>query len=458
MKQKINKRNEWIYFGLGVAYFNEQKYEKAMRQLQVVLDLNPLHDGAYTYLGIIDKLLGNTYEAKSKINKALELNPTNELAQLQLLQLGTYFTQNRQYEEAIHIYFKLLKINPACIDGYLWLGMTYRILGKTEHAIIQLMHGLELNDFHEALNIELGIAYYEIGDYNNSLLVFNKVLQFNPSNVSAMIHHAAANRSQGHMGAAKSQLKSALKLDPTDETVNVQLGVTYHAEGNHKEAIQYFQKSIEANVSSYAGHINISKIYRTIGELDKAKYHLAQALKSNPQNKWTYYQLGLLCLEENRYPDAVKWFSELLTINPSIDSHYRYVGVICKKRLAEKIAKADDNIKSNKTREYTNFNEGLTCFAEERHEEAAMKFNNVINYNPSSDAGYFFLAVILRLQGKTKEAISCLEKALIVDRGIEWIHFELGLAYLAEGNTEESIKFLSQKKIEPLKWWRLWKR
>ena len=64
MKQKINKRNEWIYFGLGVAYFNEQKYEKAMPQLKVVLDLNPLHDGAYTYLGIIDKLLGNTYEAK----------------------------------------------------------------------------------------------------------------------------------------------------------------------------------------------------------------------------------------------------------------------------------------------------------------------------------------------------------------------------------------------------------
>ena len=56
--QEVKQHNDWIFFGLGVAYFNEHKYEEAIQEFQKVVRINSLHDDAYSKIGLIQKQKG----------------------------------------------------------------------------------------------------------------------------------------------------------------------------------------------------------------------------------------------------------------------------------------------------------------------------------------------------------------------------------------------------------------
>ncbi len=71
MKNKIFKE--------AVKLFEENKFEDATKKFEIVIEIDANNDEAYYYLGKIQNKFQNFGQAINYYNKAIELNPDNEL-------------------------------------------------------------------------------------------------------------------------------------------------------------------------------------------------------------------------------------------------------------------------------------------------------------------------------------------------------------------------------------------
>jgi tetratricopeptide (TPR) repeat protein len=64
---------------MGVCYFNLQDFANAIKEMETALKYVPNHQIAHLNLGVVNLSAGNIENQKSGLQKAYDLNPTNEV-------------------------------------------------------------------------------------------------------------------------------------------------------------------------------------------------------------------------------------------------------------------------------------------------------------------------------------------------------------------------------------------
>ncbi len=106
----LDTNSEFAHEKLGFSYYHLDKWERALEEFKIVINLNPQNITAYYLSGIIFNLLGETKKAEASLKKALQLKKRGLSGMYQAL--GTTYKQSKNYAEAIN-YFKLaLNENP----------------------------------------------------------------------------------------------------------------------------------------------------------------------------------------------------------------------------------------------------------------------------------------------------------------------------------------------------------
>lgn len=107
--------------------------QKAIKNYQKVLELNPKNLDAKTDLGVC--YTEGTAEPMKGIMMLREVigeNPNHENAQLNL---GFLSVKSTQYEKAMERFSRVLEINPKRIDVYIYMGETSLSMGNKEKAL-----------------------------------------------------------------------------------------------------------------------------------------------------------------------------------------------------------------------------------------------------------------------------------------------------------------------------------
>ncbi len=66
---------------LGVCYFNLRDYPNAIKEMESALKYEPNHQIAHLNLGVVNLSAGNLTKSKEWLQKAYDLNPTNDIGQ-----------------------------------------------------------------------------------------------------------------------------------------------------------------------------------------------------------------------------------------------------------------------------------------------------------------------------------------------------------------------------------------
>lgn len=66
---------------MGVCYFNLRDYPNAIKEMETALKYEPKHQIAHLNLGVVNLSAGNLAKSKEWLQKAYDLNPTNEIGQ-----------------------------------------------------------------------------------------------------------------------------------------------------------------------------------------------------------------------------------------------------------------------------------------------------------------------------------------------------------------------------------------
>jgi tetratricopeptide (TPR) repeat protein len=123
--------DERSHNAIGIFFFGQQDYERAISAYRAAIDVNPKFAQPYNQLGYALRFVGDYAAAEEVFHRYTELipdqpNPYDSYAEL-LMKLG-------RYEESITSYEKALAIDPNFIASHVGIGNNQMFMGQFEDA------------------------------------------------------------------------------------------------------------------------------------------------------------------------------------------------------------------------------------------------------------------------------------------------------------------------------------
>ena len=184
VKKSPNKAR--VHGNLGKAYLDNREYEKARREFEKVIALDPRLLGAYDNLAVIYIDHYKNYgKAEAYLKEAIRRKADFPSP---YLNLGVIHLRLRQLPEAISLFEKVLELNPNHLMGHYNLAACYFNLEDYQRAISILEKGISLWPKSSKLYGLLGAAYFHKGEKNDAEKALRKAIELDPDNGMA-IHY-----------------------------------------------------------------------------------------------------------------------------------------------------------------------------------------------------------------------------------------------------------------------------
>ena len=245
------------YYDLGFILSQEKRYHEAIRYFKKAALLQPYSSRVYRSWGVALYWLGNYQEAEVKLEEARRIYSSCTETDYWL---GEVLLKFSQYDEVIAIcervermdlnnlkiyrpwiaamldlgkikeakslLVNLKKKNPQSHRTYFYIGIVFEYKGMFEEAIECYKKAFEINPtFDWALN-NWGYVLVTLGEYDNAIEKFNKVLQMNNGEFRTFLNLSIVYELQNKNTEAREVLKRGLEGQKDNKGFDKQVFIT----------------------------------------------------------------------------------------------------------------------------------------------------------------------------------------------------------------------------------------
>jgi len=146
---------------IGVAYMNQQLFEKALKSFEAASAQDPKLPTARVNRGVALLNLQRVDEAKSLLEDVVKQDPKDAHA---WYNLGLYYKNSSDTDNAIAAFKHVTEIDPSDADTWYFLASVYAQAKQFPQAIDAFQHALQLNPLHASAEFGLSRAYQQSGD------------------------------------------------------------------------------------------------------------------------------------------------------------------------------------------------------------------------------------------------------------------------------------------------------
>lgn len=150
----------------GLAYYEQQRYDKAIRDFNGALDLAPDYSTAYYNRANAYDAKADYYKALADYDRAIELDPKAAKA---YNNRGLTYGRIEQYTRAIDDFSEAVSLDPNYAMAFNNRGMIYGRLGEHEQAITDFTKAVTIAPDYAKGYYNRAIAYYSTGAYKKAL-------------------------------------------------------------------------------------------------------------------------------------------------------------------------------------------------------------------------------------------------------------------------------------------------
>ena len=164
----------------------------------------------------------------------------------------------------------LAQQNPENALFPYWLGRLEYDARRYKEAVHYFQHAIELNPSMSRAYDNLGLCYFY--DDQNQLAIenYNKAIALDRSTLHPSpwpyLNLAVTQQFLGQLSAAETNLREALRLDPSLVSAHFQLGSLLEDAGQLKEAVTELQEAARLNPNDPQPHVLMARIYHRLGQ------------------------------------------------------------------------------------------------------------------------------------------------------------------------------------------------
>ena len=427
----------------GQALFAERKYDEAMKEFNVALQLDPsfvltyfTRGGLYASRGqyelaikdfnevlkrSLDKTrLAQVYLARGKVyaemedyqaslndfNQAISLDSKNAVA---YSERGLLFARQGNYQQAIKDFDRALQIDSHSAEAYNNRGLARIYQGETEAGLMDFRRALAEAPEFVRVYLNIGLAYFRRGDFSESLNAYRKALEMDPNLIQAYAGMAMVYQAKGQTDKALEQLEMALRKKPEDlktkeiyEKLEKQrqrvltaarqsVALSYCEKGNFfrekgelQKAIEQYTLALNEDPHFAAAYYNRARTYQELGKNEEALSDYTSAVKYNPKDSQAWNNKGFLLDRQGNIDQAISDYSRAILCDGKNSQAYNNRGnAYFKKGEYEKaIADYTQALELNPSLAEAYRNRGMAYGKLKDYRNAALDFQKYLELNP----------------------------------------------------------------------------
>ena len=300
-----NGRPFSAYIYLGEIAEQMGDYQSAVDAFKELIRIMPYQPTYYLRLGSLYNQLDNKQEAITAYERAIKINRDLWRAHDALWKLG-FEEHNRLYQEdqleaaaenlqkAIHSYSELKRLAPPANHEH-------------EHD----------NDLLAQLRARLGSFYIVLERENEAIEVLKEVLETTPNNPDANYWLGIAYQEIGNFEQAEHYLRATIALSPEREEAYNALGYFFAEHGtNLDEAVRLIQKALKKSPANGAYLDSLGWAYFKQGKLNDALKQLEKAVIYMPDSVEVQDHLGEVYLKKGLKKEAVAAWQKAIQLSP----------------------------------------------------------------------------------------------------------------------------------------------
>ena len=191
---------------LGVAYMNQQLFEKGLKNFQQAAEADPQLAIARMNQGIALLNLQKVDDAKAALEEAAKQDPKTPNA---WYNLGLLAKNTGDAPAAIDAFKRVIEIDASDADTWYFLGTAYVQARQFPQAIDAFDHALKLNSLHASAEFGLSRAYQQSGDVEHAREHLKKFQYITQNKIGAPM--SLAYGEQGQYSRAVESPSAVLK-------------------------------------------------------------------------------------------------------------------------------------------------------------------------------------------------------------------------------------------------------
>jgi tetratricopeptide (TPR) repeat protein len=299
-----------FYFQKGLEEKTAKRYLVASKNFDKAIKLNPKYTAAYIENGYANTEMRKTDAAITNFTKANELEPGNNAAINELMNL--YFSY-RQYNKAVEFankckdcanaekviaisYFQqedygkaekallaLVAKNPDDAETNYTLGRSYLEMEQEKKAIFYYDKAVHLDTAKSAWLHELALLYYTINDYKNAVVYFNKAA----ANGFPQSNDFSENLGYSYIYAGEFEKGEKILLElmakkPGNKDILRDIAQAYYDQKLYDKSLEFCQKLMEMDDKDGKALYQAGQCFIKKGQKDRGQAMCDKAIELDP--------------------------------------------------------------------------------------------------------------------------------------------------------------------------------
>jgi tetratricopeptide (TPR) repeat protein len=351
-------KNFDAYLGAARVYNNLKQPETAIDMAKKAMEIRSTGDASWEYARACIAL-GKPAEAKAALERVVEADPTNVVANREL---GLLYYKANDYQKALNL-LKVAMKNGGNGETALMIATAYRSMNQFDSAIAYLK--IASNDpktSRGSASLEMARLYFQQEQFQQAADNFQKADQAQmtaadcyqnavaleksgESEDAVMKAYSAASAKFGSSTSKEAlasrekygrwclkrknfqdalvQFQFIYNTDPQGKTVkdiSFLVADALDGQGQRDRAVPYLENVIARDGQNVEAYARLSGIYTAMGQTEKARATMEKLVGLQPNNPKMQLALGQYNLKAHKYNEALKYFQKSFMIAPTAEA------------------------------------------------------------------------------------------------------------------------------------------
>ncbi len=250
-----------VFYNLGLSYYHLGRRSDARQAWRKSAQLDPKMVKAWLNLGSMSLQDKDAAGALEIYQTGLRSSP-NDVS----LRVGAIaaLRELKRYDEAIAQAKAALYINSNSVDVYNNLAHVYLDTNQVDLATFVLTKALASvpgADASANLHALMGEVFYRRGLRADAVLSYEKSLQLDPNQLSALLFQASYFLDNRAYADALPLLERAVALSPNHTGARINLGIAFRGLGRYEDAKRVYEEALAVDPLNPEPHRNLAVLY-----------------------------------------------------------------------------------------------------------------------------------------------------------------------------------------------------
>jgi tetratricopeptide (TPR) repeat protein len=408
----------------------------AQQRLREVLDKEPKNATALLLSARISIADGKRDAARTSAQAVINNDPVSTSAAAAWMLVGSIDATSDRFEDAIHAYEQVLKLQARPQRAVLALALLYLGRANADKATSYAQQALSMQPGDPDSQAVLIRADLLKGDTSKAAADLAPLKKAQPDSVGVYKLSALIELASNHVDAARTAYERVLRANPNDQEALEALVRMDVAGGKGRAAAARVDARLKEATPTVALLTLAAGAHEAAGDIDRAEALLRQAIELDPDRLTAYSRLGTLYVRQKRLFEAVKNFREVAARNPKSVATSTMIGVLLEaqgeSKDAEKQYRQVLAIDSHAAVAANNL-AWIYVASDRQLDDALQLAQTAYQTLPDDPDVNDTLGWILYKKKLAAKALPYLEKATAKHPDEPSSHYHLGMAYVDQG-------------------------